>query len=96
MDIVLDAGANDLTVEDGVAEIWADPEFFEPLIKVFEEKGIKTDEAEVIRRPEMGHGDYRSGHCPPGAAPGGAHGGARRRAAGDCELRDRRLHRRSA
>ena len=53
MDIVLDAGANDLTVEDGVAEIWADPEFFEPLIKVFEEKGIKTDEAEVIRRPEM-------------------------------------------
>ena len=28
-------------------------EDFEALAKVFEEKGIKTDEAEVIRRPEM-------------------------------------------
>ncbi len=53
MDLVLEAGANDLIVEDGVAEIWADPEFFEPLLKVFEEKGIPTDEAEVVRRPEM-------------------------------------------
>lgn len=53
MDVVLDAGANDLSVEDGVAEVWADPEFFEPLLKVFEEKGIKTDEAELTRKPEM-------------------------------------------
>ena len=26
---------------------------FPKMLKVFEEKGIKTDEAEVIRRPEM-------------------------------------------
>ena len=53
MDLVLDAGANDLVVEDGVAEIWADPENFEALVKLFEEKGIPTEEAEVIRKPEM-------------------------------------------
>ena len=53
MDLVLDAGANDLTVEDGVAEVWADPENFEALVKLFEEKGIPTDEAELIRRPDM-------------------------------------------
>ena len=53
MDIVLDAGANDLIVEDGEAEIWADPENFEALAKVFEENGIVTDTAEQTRRPEM-------------------------------------------
>ena len=53
MDLVLDAGANDLTVEDGVAEVWADPENFEALVKLFEEKGIPTEEAELIRRPDM-------------------------------------------
>ncbi|MCQ2377871.1 MAG: YebC/PmpR family DNA-binding transcriptional regulator [Victivallaceae bacterium] len=53
MEIVLDAGAEDLTVEDGVAEVWAAPENFETLVKLFEEKGIATDEAEVTRRPEM-------------------------------------------
>ncbi|MDD3886802.1 MAG: YebC/PmpR family DNA-binding transcriptional regulator [Victivallaceae bacterium] len=53
MDIVLDAGANDLTVEDGEAEIWADPEFFEPMLNLFESKGIKTDSAELVRKPEM-------------------------------------------
>jgi YebC/PmpR family DNA-binding regulatory protein len=53
MDVVLENGANDLEVEDGIAEVWADPEFFEPLLKVLEEKGIPTDEAEVIRKPEM-------------------------------------------
>ncbi len=53
MDLVLDAGADDLVVNDGVAEVWADPEYFEPLAKVFAEKGISTDEAAVARRPEM-------------------------------------------
>ena len=42
-----------LEVEDGIAEVWADPEFFEDLLKVFEEKGIPTDTAEVVRKPEM-------------------------------------------
>ena len=53
MDIVLDAGANDLIVEDGEAEIWADPENFEALVKVFEENGIVPDTAEQTRKPEM-------------------------------------------
>lgn len=53
MDLVLDAGANDLSVEDGTAEIWADPEHFEALLKAFEAKGIPTETAEVVRRPEM-------------------------------------------
>ena len=52
MDLVLDAGANDLVVEDGVAEIWADPENFEALVKVFADHQIPTDEAEIIRRPD--------------------------------------------
>ena len=53
MDIVLDAGANDLIVEDGEAEIWADTENFEALVKVFEANNIPTDTAELTRRPEM-------------------------------------------
>ncbi len=53
MDLVLEAGANDLVVEDGVAEVWAEPDSFEDLIKLFEEKGIPTEEAAVIRKPEM-------------------------------------------
>ena len=36
MDVVLENGANDLEVEDGIAEVWADPEYFEDLLKVFE------------------------------------------------------------
>ena len=53
MDIVLDAGANDLIVEDEEAEIWADPENFEAIAKALEEKGIVTETAEQTRRPEM-------------------------------------------
>ncbi len=53
MDVVLDAGADDLIVEDGEAEIWADPEFFEPIAKALGDKGIATDVAEVTRKPEM-------------------------------------------
>ena len=53
MDVVLDAGANDLIVEDGEAEIWADTENFEALVKVFEANNIPTDTAELTRRPEM-------------------------------------------
>lgn len=52
MDLVLEAGGNDLEVEDGIAEIWADPENFEALVKAFEDAGIKPDEAEVIRRAD--------------------------------------------
>ncbi|MBO5900602.1 MAG: YebC/PmpR family DNA-binding transcriptional regulator [Lentisphaeria bacterium] len=53
LDLVLDAGAEDLEVEDEVAEIWAEPENFEELAKVFETNGIPTESAEVVRKPEM-------------------------------------------
>jgi len=53
MDLVLEAGAEDLTVEDGVAEVWAEPESFEELAKLFESKGIQPEEAGVVRKPEM-------------------------------------------
>ena len=53
MDLVLDAGAEDLIVEEEVAEIWAEPENFEDLVKVFESNGIPTESAEVVRKPEM-------------------------------------------
>lgn len=53
MEIVLDAGAEDLVVEDGVAEIWGAPDTFEAIAKALEDKGVPTDEAEVTRRPEM-------------------------------------------
>ena len=52
MELVLDAGAEDLVVEDGVAEIWAPPQAFEQVFKALEEAGIATEEAEVVRRPE--------------------------------------------
>ena len=53
MEIVLDAGAEDLSVEDGVAEIWAAPSAFEDIAGALEKAGVKCDEAEVVRRPEM-------------------------------------------
>lgn len=51
MDLVLDAGAEDLIVEDGVAEIWADPSAFEAIADALEKAGIKSEEAGVVRRP---------------------------------------------
>ena len=53
MDLMLDAGINDLDVTDGVAEIWADPEAFEALLKICEENKITTESAEIIRKAEM-------------------------------------------
>ena len=52
MDIVLDAGAEDLIVEDGVAEIWGDPSAFEAIANALEAAGITASEAAVTRRPD--------------------------------------------
>ena len=52
MDVVLDAGADDIEVEDNVAEIWADPEYFEPIGAALEKAGIATEEASIIRKPD--------------------------------------------
>ena len=52
MDIVLDAGAEDIDVEDGVAEIWGAPESFADIAKALEDAGIPTSEACITRRPD--------------------------------------------
>ena len=52
MDIVLDAGAEDIIVEDGVAEIWGDPSAFEAIANALEAAGITASEAAVTRRPD--------------------------------------------
>ena len=52
MDIVLDAGAEDLIVEDGVAEIWGEPSSFEAIANALEAAGITASEAAVTRRPD--------------------------------------------
>jgi transcriptional/translational regulatory protein YebC/TACO1 len=53
MEITLDAGADDIQVEDGVAEIWAAPENFEALAKAFEDNQVPTEEAGIVRKPDM-------------------------------------------
>ncbi|MBO4304253.1 MAG: YebC/PmpR family DNA-binding transcriptional regulator [Lentisphaeria bacterium] len=52
MDIVLEAGADDIVVEDGVAEIWGAPEAFADIAKALEDAGIETSEAAIIRKPD--------------------------------------------
>ena len=49
---VLDAGAEDLIVEDGVAEIWGEPSAFEAIANALEAAGIAASEAAVTRRPD--------------------------------------------
>ena len=53
MEITLEAGADDIQVEDGVAEVWAAPENFEALAKVFEDNQVPTEEAGIVRKPDM-------------------------------------------
>ena len=52
MGIVLDAGAEDLTVENGVAEIWGAPDSFTDIAKALEDAGIACSEAAITRRPD--------------------------------------------
>lgn len=52
MDIVLDAGAEDIDVEDDIAEIWGPTEAFEGIVKALEDAGIATEEAAIIQHPE--------------------------------------------
>ncbi|MFA7231647.1 MAG: YebC/PmpR family DNA-binding transcriptional regulator [Victivallaceae bacterium] len=52
MDIVLDAGAEDISVEDDIAEIWGDADSFEAIVKALADAGVKTEEAGIIRKPE--------------------------------------------
>ena len=52
MDVVLDAGAEDIEVEDGVAEIWGPKDCFEDCMKALEDAGISTESAEIIFKAE--------------------------------------------
>ncbi len=52
MDIVLDAGAEDIEVDDGSAEIWAAPEAFEAIQKALEAAGIEPTESGIVRKPD--------------------------------------------
>ena len=52
MDLALEAGADDLEVEDGVAEIWAETDAFETIAKALEDAGIAPTEAGIVRKPD--------------------------------------------
>ena len=52
MELVLEAGAEDLKNEDDVFEIIADPEAFDDIEKALGEKGIETVSAEVTMVPD--------------------------------------------
>ena len=52
MDVVLDAGAEDIDVDDGTAEIWAAPEAFEAIQKALEGAGIEPTESGIVRKPD--------------------------------------------
>ncbi len=52
MDVVLDAGADEIEVEDGIAEIFGPPENFEPILTALNAAGITCSESGVIQHPE--------------------------------------------
>ena len=52
MEIVLEAGAEDMKVEDEVFEITAEPEAFDDIEAALAEKGIETASAEVTMVPD--------------------------------------------
>ena len=52
MEIVLEAGADDMKVEDEVFEITAEPEAFDAIEAALGEKGIETASAEVTMVPD--------------------------------------------
>jgi len=52
MDIVLDAGADDIQADEGMAEISGAPDRFGDLAKALEDKGIKPEEAGIVQIPQ--------------------------------------------
>ena len=52
MEIVLEAGAEDMKAEDEVFEITAEPEAFDAIEQALGEKGIETASAEVTMVPD--------------------------------------------
>ncbi len=52
MEVVLDAGAEDIVVNDDVAEIFGPQESYEEILKALQDAEIKTEESGVIQHPE--------------------------------------------
>jgi len=52
MELTLEAGVDDIEVEDGVAELWGAPEAFADILKALNDAGIQPDEASVTRRAD--------------------------------------------
>ena len=52
MEITLEAGVEDIQVDDGMAELWGPPEAFEDILKALNDAGINSEEAEITRKPD--------------------------------------------
>ncbi len=52
MDVVLDAGADDIIVQDDVAEIFSEADVYEDILKALDDADIKTESASIIQHPE--------------------------------------------
>ena len=53
MNVVLDAGAEDIEVEDGVAEIWGPQDAYDSISKALANAKISTDESGLVQKPEI-------------------------------------------
>jgi YebC/PmpR family DNA-binding regulatory protein len=52
MELTLDAGAEDIRLEDGTFEIRTSPESFESVVAALDRGGVETDNAEITRLPQ--------------------------------------------
>ncbi|HCE43537.1 MAG TPA: YebC/PmpR family DNA-binding transcriptional regulator [Lentisphaeria bacterium] len=51
MNIVLDAGAEDIEVDDGIAEIWGPQDAFDTISKALEAAKIACEESGIVQKP---------------------------------------------
>ncbi|NOY75926.1 MAG: YebC/PmpR family DNA-binding transcriptional regulator [Kiritimatiellaeota bacterium] len=51
-DPLIDAGAEDISADDGMVEILGPPESFEPIAGILEKNGIAVEESGVVQHPE--------------------------------------------
>lgn len=52
MNVVLDAGAEDIEVDSGVAEIWGPPDAYDAISKALENAKIATEESGIVQKPD--------------------------------------------
>jgi YebC/PmpR family DNA-binding regulatory protein len=53
MNVVLDAGAEDIEVDDGVAEIWGPQESYDTISKALANAKIATEESGIVQKPDV-------------------------------------------